>query len=212
MTGIWERAGEAANAGCPRFLGRESGMIIEPRKVILKDGRECVLRSPRPEDAQELLKLTVRASGETDFLSCYPEERLADVNQERDFILRIAGDDADAMVCAVVEGRIAGNAGINRLSPRIKCRHRAVLGITVLKEYWGLGIGSVLLREAEAAAKAAGFERLELEVVEENVRAAALYEKAGFDVCGRWPGAFRYKDGSCSDLVLMTKKVTCRPR
>lgn len=186
-------------------------MIIQPRKIILRDGRECVLRSPKPEDAEEILALMGRTSGETPFLARYPEERLADVEQEAQFLSRLAQDEGDTMFCAAVDGRIVGNAGINRLSPRIKYRHRAVFGISVLKDYWGLGIGSVLLREAEEAAARAGFEQLELEVAEGNSRACEMYEKAGFARCGKWPRAFRFKDGSYMDLILMVKPLISRP-
>lgn len=186
-------------------------MIIEQRRIILRDGRECVLRSPGPEDAGGILELMAQSSGETPFLSRYPEERLADVEQEEQFLSRMAADERDTMICALVDGRIVGNAGVNCLSLRMKYRHRAVFGITVLKEYWGLGIGSVLLQEAEGAAVRAGFEQIELEVAEGNARAAGMYEKAGFAGCGKWPRAFRFKDGSYMDLILMVKMLTSRP-
>ncbi len=40
---------------------------------------------------------------------------------------------------------IAGTAGIEAVGAKYKVRHRAEFGISVAKEYWGLGIGRALL-------------------------------------------------------------------
>lgn len=58
--------------------------------------------------------------------------------------------------------------------------HCGTLGMGVLKEYRGRGIGERLIRAAIAAARSAGFDRVELSVYGRNARAAALYRKVGF--------------------------------
>jgi RimJ/RimL family protein N-acetyltransferase len=54
------------------------------------------------------------------------------------------------------------------------------MGMGLLADYRGRGIGERLLRATIDAARAAGFERIELTVYARNVRAAALYRKVGF--------------------------------
>ena len=58
--------------------------------------------------------------------------------------------------------------------------HAGVLGMGILPEWRGRGIGERLIRAAIDAAKVAGFERIELSVYGRNARAAALYRKVGF--------------------------------
>lgn len=45
-------------------------------------------------------------------------------------------------------GVVAGTAGIEAVGKKYKLKHRAELGIAILKEFWGLGIGKGLVRLA----------------------------------------------------------------
>ena len=56
-------------------------------------------------------------------------------------------------------------------------------------------------------AKEQGIEQLELEVVEGNTRAMALYEKMGFRVVGAKPNAIRLKDGTMRKDFYMVKEL-----
>ena len=50
-------------------------------------------------------------------------------------------------------------------------------------------------------------EQAELEVVSANAAAIRLYQKLGFEITGTLPWAFKYKDGSYADFLLMVKKL-----
>ncbi len=52
-----------------------------------------------------------------------------------------------------------------------------------------------------------GVTQLELEFVEGNARARALYEKMGFRIVGVRPDAFRMKDGSLRNEYIMMLKL-----
>ena len=56
------------------------------------------------------------------------------------------------------------------------------IGIAVIKEEWGHGIGSLLLRILIRKAKSAGYPFLQLKVIQDNTRALHLYLKSGFTV------------------------------
>jgi RimJ/RimL family protein N-acetyltransferase len=76
-------------------------------------------------------------------------------------------------------GRIVGWCDIRRETIPVYA-HVGHLGMGLLAEYRGQGIGERLLRAALQAARAEGFERIELSVYARNERAAALYRKVGF--------------------------------
>lgn len=56
--------------------------------------------------------------------------------------------------------------------------------MTVLKEYWGQGIGTALLEHMEGFAKNIGVTRIEAKVRALNERGIALYKKSGYEIEG----------------------------
>jgi RimJ/RimL family protein N-acetyltransferase len=59
-------------------------------------------------------------------------------------------------------------------------RHSGVLGMGVIREHRGRGIGTALLEATLRAAREKGLTRIELTVRTDNERARRLYEKFGF--------------------------------
>ena len=102
-----------------------------------------------------------------------------------------------------MDGILVGSAGNHALSTREKLRHRADFGISILREYWGQGIGAALTGACIDCAKEAGFRQLELEAVGDNENAVRLYKKYGFMEYGRNPRGFLTRDGRWQELVLM---------
>lgn len=86
---------------------------------------------------------------------------------------------------------------------RRKVAHRARFGISVLKEYWGMGIGRALMDASVDCARRAGYTQLELEVVADNERAVSLYRRAGFEEYGRNPRGYRSASAGYQELVYM---------
>ena len=82
-------------------------------------------------------------------------------------------------------------------------RHRAELGVSVARDYWGLGIGRALTEACIVSAKAAGYIQLELAVVSENLRAITLYKKLGFVEYGRNPKGFRSRLSGFQEIIYM---------
>ena len=103
---------------------------------------------------------------------------------------------------------LVGEFGVAQVRPHIKYRHRAVMGISVRKEYWGCGLGSYLMQLAIDQTRANGFEQLELGVYSDNSRAIHLYEKFGFERYGIQPRAFKLKDGTYRDEIIMVKMLS----
>lgn len=177
------------------------------REITLKDGRKCILRSAESSDAEAFLDYFEKAHGETDFLCTYPDETAHNVEKEEKILEETLGSDGSIEICAFVGGRLVGSAGIDAVRDREKTRHRAEYGVSIIKEFWGLGIGGELTKACIECAKEAGYRQLELDVVSENERAISLYRKFGFVEYGRNPRAFRTRDGRWQELVLMRLEI-----
>jgi len=180
-------------------------MLFKEKEITLKNGKTAILRNPRIEDAEALISFIKTTSGETDFLLRYPEEWTMTVEQEENWVKRSVASPDSLVVTAFVDGEIAGNCEIGFYSG-IKNRHRSVIAISVLKKYWGLGIGSALMKElVDAAYNHEGTEIIELEFIQGNERAQKLYEKMGFKLIYEKPNAFKLKDGTVLSDYYMQK-------
>lgn len=177
------------------------------REVTLRDGRPCVLREPGPADAAAILDLMRQTSGETDFMLRYPDEIRMSETAEAELLQSKAESPRAQMICAELGGIVAANGGFDPVAEVEKCRHRAELGISVRREFWGLGIGTLILRGLIDKARAAGYSQLELDVVAENLRALRLYESLGFKAYGRRERSFLQRDGAYRALILMSLEL-----
>ena len=183
-------------------------MIIPEFEFTLKDGRKALIRSPKEEDIQGMLDYLVQSAEETDFVLRYPEEcSRYTAEGERELFDRINGSDTEAMLVCIVEGKVAGNCQIT-WSNRIKTRHRAGVAISLLKDYWNQGIGTRLFQELiKIAENHENILQMELEFIEGNCRARALYEKMGFRITGVGVNAIRLKDGTLLNDYHMIREI-----
>ena len=173
------------------------------KQITLKNGQPCLLRSCLEEDAQAVIDQFVRTHGETDFLLSYPDEASFTPEQEARFLTEKLESPREVELCAVVAGQIVGTAGLEAVGRWEKVRHRAEFGVSVVRAYWGMGIGRALTEACIACAQDAGYAQLELDVVADNAAALALYRSLGFAEYGRNPKGFRSRSGHWQELVLM---------
>jgi GNAT superfamily N-acetyltransferase len=82
-------------------------------------------------------------------------------------------------------------------------KHRAEFGISVLREYWGIGVGKALTKACIQCARDAGYVQLELTVVAGNERAISMYHEMGFEEFGRNPRGFNSRESGFQELVYM---------
>ena len=168
----------------------------------MKDGTPCVLRGATEKDAAEVLRSFKLTHAETDFLLTYPEENSFTEADEAKFLKAREESENEIEICAFVDGKLTGTAGIEAIGGKEKIRHRAELGIAIEKAYWGRGIGKALMLACIECAKNAGYLQLELDVVADNASAVRLYESVGFREFGRNPRGFRARSG-WQELILM---------
>ena len=183
-------------------------MIIQEFEFELKDGRKALVRSPKEEDVQGILEYLKMTAGETEYLLRYPDEwDLVTEEEEKNWFDRMNRSDTEVMLVCLVDGKIAGNCTLS-WRPLRKLNHRAGIGVALIKAYWGLGIGTRLLSELiRIAEKHENLLQIELDFVEGNSRARALYEKTGFRISGVRPNAIRLKDGSMLNEYSMVRVI-----
>lgn len=179
-------------------------MKFEPKNIVLKNGKSAILRSPTADDAKQMIDYLCITSGETNFMIREPEECVIPLEQEIGFINSTLESDNSIMIACEIDGRIVGNCSLNRYG-RLKLKHRATLGISIFKEYWGLGIGSAMFEELINIGKNLGLYQLELDFVEGNERGKNLYEKFSFEIVAKRPNAIRLKDGTLLAEFSMIK-------
>ena len=146
--------------------------------------------------------------GETNFMLRYPEEQQITVEKEQGILERSLAAEDEMLILCEAEGKIVGSSHISFMTSRIKTRHRATVGIALRKAWWGQGIGTAMMRELiDMARQREGVEQIELQYIEGNGRARALYEKLGFRVAGVFPDAVKLKDGTMLNEYHMILKL-----
>lgn len=173
------------------------------KEIPLKDGGTLLLRSLGAQDAQQALAVCKRTAGETLNLIRYEDEWTMTLEQEAAYLKKTEDDPKSLMLGAFIGDTLAGIGSYLPCAAVDRARHRAELGICILKAYWGRGIGTAIMQTLIDEVKKTAVEQLELEVVAANERAIRLYERFGFVEFGRHPRKLKYRDGTYADMVLM---------
>lgn len=173
------------------------------REILMKNGRPALIRSATGADSLELFHFSQKTHGESNFLTTYPDEITYHPKEEAALYELWLREPGETELCAVVEGRIVGSAGVHAIRRRDKMRLRAELGISVEKAHWGLGLGRALMESCLDCARRGGYRQLELQVVADNRRAISLYQSLGFVEFGRNPRGFSPREGGWQELLSM---------
>lgn len=164
---------------------------------------DIILREALPTDGTAVQKAMKEMAGETDFLTLttsdlsLPEALMA--NQLED----LYHSDNNLLLLALAGEDIIGIASVRGDSyPSIQ--HVGEVGVCIYKEYWGLGLGQLLIGEVINWAQETGLvKRLELKVQVRNERACHLYQKFGFNIEGRQHRAVLSSDQTWEDVYGM---------
>lgn len=180
-------------------------MNYAPRTITLKDGRTAIMQSPDASHAAQMIAYMKAMSSETECVGRYPEEITETTEAEAEALSAVLNSNAAVRISIFVNGALAANASIAPFSSKIKFHHRAGFAISVLKNYWGLGMGRLLIDACIQCAHDMGYAQVELTVMEDNSRGISLYKSAGFEQWGRLEGGAHLKDGTVKNEVYMVK-------
>ncbi|MBR3004203.1 MAG: GNAT family N-acetyltransferase [Lachnospiraceae bacterium] len=171
--------------------------------IILNNGKETFIRNGDESDGNVVFEIFNRTHEETDYLLSYSDENSIEPEQEAQFLKEKALSPNETELVAIVDGKIVGIAGIEPVGKKYKVKHRAEFGISILKDYWGLGLGKALTKACIQCARAAGYDQLELNVVAGNDRALSLYRSLGFVEFGRNPKGFNSRISGYQEVIYM---------
>lgn len=160
------------------------------------------IRNAEPGDAEAMIAHVRQVDTESVFLAREPGEFTMTVEEEARFLEQVRDSDHRIFLIAETDGTIVAccDAAIN---PRIRFRHKAVIGIAVRRDYWSMGIGRRLMNALIGWCRTQGLAKVELTVDAENQRAFSLYTSLGFVVEGTIRKALRLADGTYRDTYAM---------
>ena len=181
-----------------------------PRTVTLRDGRRCLLRKIRPDDAAALQSFVAGLSERSAH-----QRFLASVHRLTEAQLRRFTQLEDQRECAIIAvshpdtqsgltlGRGPGCDGVVNASSATPGREEVIVGsarylievaasqtgpvqaefaVTVADDWQGCGLGSLLMRDLLSAARSRGITCIEGHVLAENTQMLHLARKLGFSV------------------------------
>lgn len=157
-----------------------------------------VIREAIESDAESLIDYAARLFSEE--LPGLWRRPLPSLEDERAFIAGYSASNS-TLVVAEHDGRIVGLAGLLGKSLKQES-HVGSIGVSVDRHWRGRGIGTRLLEHLIDWAPAHGITRIEIEAFANNPRAAALYERLGFEREGIRRGAV-VVDGEYVDIICL---------
>ncbi len=172
----------------------------------MSEAIDLIIREAQAIDAENILAVMKQVSQETEFLVMDEGLNLTPALLAH-HIEAIDDSENNLLLLAYNGAQLIGTASV-RASDEKRIAHIGEVGISILKDYWGFGLGSVLLEEVIAwAHDSAGIRRLELTVQAQNKRAIHLYEKFDFQVEATMARGAVGDDGRFLDVLLMSVMI-----
>lgn len=117
----------------------------------------------------------------------------------------LAPGKIDLNLVAERDDQLLGSAGLHPVGTSVRRRHAMMVGISVVHEAKGQGVGTALMQAlCDYADRWMGVLRIELTVFADNEAAVALYRKFGFQTEGRHRG-YAMRDGVYADALSMAR-------
>ncbi|RRD41012.1 GNAT family N-acetyltransferase [Leptotrichia sp. OH3620_COT-345] len=180
-------------------------MIFSLKEYRLKNGKKYSIRSAEESDSKDIIKYRQEVTSETNFLLTYPEEIDTNIEKMMKYLRDFEKSTDRLFLLVYMNGEIIGMCSIVPILERIKVKHRTTFGLTVKKEFQGMGVGNILMNEIIENARKMNYEQIELEVYSNNKNAIKLYEKHGFQKWGEIPNGYKLKDGTYNNCIKMGK-------
>lgn len=176
------------------------------QNIELKNQKLVTIRQATVEDAEKLLNCIKKYLPESEYIPRLQEEIKLTLEQEQERINTFRTSENSLLLVAEYENEIIGNIDLNG-SPMKAMEHTAIIGMGLLKEWRGSGLGSVLMKSVVDWAKANPMlELIWLQVYTENSAGLNLYRKMGFEENGLVKNFFK-QHGKYYDNLTMSMSV-----
>lgn len=174
--------------------------LCKPQKIVL-DGKEIILRNPRMNDVKTLLE----------FINSLVEEdapilvnKKATLKEEKEWLkdrIKLVKKNKLHGIFVFHKNEAIGNAEVRKGNWRQS--HVGNIGVSVKKNYRGIGLGKLLMKKAiEVAKKDPEIKVLTLSVYPVNKIAMNLYKKLGFKVVATLHKRHLYKGKYVDEYVM----------
>ena len=140
------------------------------------------VRPAEVTDAAQLLALLAQLGRESNTFTVDDGIEELSETDEAEQIERISGTTTNVIFVAVLGDRLIGVSTVQASTDFSAAQGE--VGVAVLKEFWGMGLGTALVEEIlDWARNYSSLERLVLTVQLRNTRAAKLYQHLGYENC-----------------------------
>jgi len=175
--------------------------------IRTKSDKTYEIRSFIPEDANELQNFFYQSALDSTYTLHYKEKNIP-VSKLQERSKQAIESQNDIFLGVFDNGKIIGQLFFKVCYPDHPwVKHIGEFGMTILKDYWGQGIGSALLAQMESFAKSIGVTRIEARVRSSNERGVSLYKKSGYQIEGSRKKAALI-NGSFEDEFYIAKLLT----
>lgn len=154
--------------------------MLKEMKKFVKTNELFTIRKANISDARALIEYLNIIGGESENLTFGPGEFGKSIKQEEEFIENILKKENALFIIALKDDKIIGNLNFNG-GLRKRIEHTGEFGVSVLKEYWGNGIGEELIKYLiNWSKKSTIIRKINLRVKSDNIKGICLYKKLGF--------------------------------
>ncbi|MCL2461605.1 MAG: GNAT family N-acetyltransferase [Defluviitaleaceae bacterium] len=168
----------------------------------IKSSCELTIRKAEKKDSQQLIEYLKIVRGESDNLLATPNDPLPTLDKEEKFIEYFNNAKSSVLLVGFIDNEVVGIGSVSE-NTKERILHQGSIAMSVLKKYWGVGVGTALMNALVDFARSAGtLEILHLGVKADNLRGVNLYKKVGFEEIGRYPKFFKI-NGEYYDEILM---------
>ena len=115
------------------------------KEIKLKNGQILTIAPAVIEDAEQLAEFANKIKTESKFITMSEEDGISTTNSQMKWVQSTI-DNKTFIFSAKINGVLVGNGNFGAKSNKIRLAHRCDMGISVLKEYWGLGIASEIMK------------------------------------------------------------------
>ena len=170
------------------------------------EDRTVVIRTAQEGDAEGIIRYLNVVGGESDFLTFGAGEFTVSTEEERRFITSTSSKPNSLILVAIAENEIIGM--LTFFGGALKrTQHVGEVGASVLKEYWGQGVGTALMNSLIDWAKTTGIIRkINGRTRTDNFASMRLCEKFGFEREGLSRKEFQL-NGNFYDFILLGLEI-----
>lgn len=168
---------------------------------------EFTIREAIPDDAADILQALRIVGRETPYLVMDEKGMEMTPDEMSENLANLYESPNNVLMVALADRKVIGTASV-KASAKKRMEHIGEIGISILKDYWGFGLGSLMMEELiEWAQESEMIRRLELTVQHRNQRAVHVYEKIGFTTEAIMPRGAKTDDGEFLEVHLMSMMI-----